>query len=486
MTLEQTKTPFSELDHLEDSNDGSRTIPDESPVHIDAAEEKKLLWKIDRRLVTITGLGYCMCLMDRGNLSAASIAGMTTDLGLEGNNRYSIILLVFFIPYVLFQAPMTLLTRKVGARLFLSTITLLWAGLLVGMGFVKEWDQLAGCRVILGALEAGYFPGAVYLLTCWYCRYEIQQRVAVFYIFGCLSSAAGGILAYGLMQIGGAGGLRGWRWILIVEGLITSVIALLSYIFLVDFPDMAAKSWNFLTDRESMHVIWRINKDREDVTPEPFNLTKYLACGKDLKIWAFAMIFLVTNVVNYSILYFLPIILKDGMGFSTAAAQCLVAPPYAFTAFWMYMTAWVGDRYRVRGPIIVFNCLACIIGLPIMSLAKLSGVRYFGVFLVTAGSNSNTPCAVAYQANNIRGQWKRAFSSASLIAAGGIGGIISSVAYRAQDAPTYRPGIWTSFAFNCLNVAVVAILTLYFRHCNRKADAGSLVIEGLESFRYTI
>ncbi|EXJ65767.1 uncharacterized protein A1O5_11008 [Cladophialophora psammophila CBS 110553] len=465
MAFGDPKPLVTELDHIEVRNENLDASIDNGVALLDPDEERKILWKIDRRLVTLTGLGYCVCLLDRGNLSAASIAGMTIDLGLQNNNRYSIILLVFFIPYVLFQPPMTLLTRKVGARMFLSTISLLWAGLLVGMGFVKRWDELAGCRVILGALEAGYFPGCVYLLTCWYCRFEIQRRVAVFYVFGCLSSAAGGILAYGLMQLGGTAGLGGWRWILIVEGLITAVIAMLSYIFLVDFPDLASKSWNFLTEREVAH---------------------YLEYAKDFKIWLFAMIFLVTNVVNYSILYFLPIILRDGMGFSTAAAQCLVTPPYAFTALWMYATAHIADRYKMRAPIIVFNCAACIIGLPIMSLAKTSGVRYFGIFLVTAGSNSNTPAAVAYQANNIRGVWKRAFSSATLIAFGGIGGIIASTAYRAQDAPGYRPGIWTSFSLNCLNICIVGILTVYFRHCNRKADGGKMVLEGLESFRYTI
>ncbi|GMF78997.1 unnamed protein product [Aspergillus oryzae] len=134
------------------------------------------------------------------------------------------------------------------------------------------------------------------------------------------------------------------------------------------------------------------------------------------------------------------------MGFSTAAAQCLIAPPYVFAGIVMYATAWIGDKYRLRGAIVVFNALLCIIGLPIMGFAKGNAARYVGVFFAVAGANSNIPACMAYQANNVRGQWTRAFSSATLVGFGGIGGIVSSLVFRSQDAPGYRPGMWTTIA----------------------------------------
>ena len=87
-----------------------------------------------------------------------------------------------------------------------------------------------------------------------------------------------------------------------------------------------------------------------------------------------------------------------------------------------------------------------LVGLPIMGYATSNGVRYFGVFLVTAGSNANVPGAIAYQANNIRGQWKRAFCSASLVGFGGIGGIAGSLVFRSQDSPKFLPGIYACIA----------------------------------------
>lgn len=135
------------------------------------------------------------------------------------------------------------------------------------------------------------------------------------------------------------------------------------------------------------------------------------------------------------------------MGYSVGESQCLVAPPFGLAGIVMFSSAWVGDKYRVRGVIIIFNSVLCIVGLAIMGFAHNNPARYFGTFLAVAGCNANIPACMAYQANNVRGQWTRAFSSATLVGFGGIGGIISSVAFREQDAPGYRPGIWTTIAY---------------------------------------
>lgn len=154
-----------------------------------------------------------------------------------------------------------------------------------------------------------------------------------------------------------------------------------------------------------------------------------------------------TTTNTYAIAYFLPIILRNGMGFDIAASQCLVAPPYVFAGIVMFGTAWVADKYRTRGLVVVFNALLCIIGIPMMGFAKGNATRYAGVFFVTAGANANIPATMAYQANNVRGQWTRALSSATLVGFGGIGGIASSLVFRSQDAPGYKPGMYATIAY---------------------------------------
>lgn len=110
------------------------------------------------------------------------------------------------------------------------------------------------------------------------------------------------------------------------------------------------------------------------------------------------------------------------------------------------ISAYIGDKYHVRGPILIANSLIALIGLPVMGFASSSAVRYFGVFLVTASTNANIPVALAYQANNVRGNWKRALCSALFVGFGGIGGISGSTIFRSQDAPRYIPGISAAIA----------------------------------------
>ncbi|KAK5116386.1 hypothetical protein LTR62_007933 [Meristemomyces frigidus] len=479
-------------------------------------EQKKVIRRIDIRLVLTLGFMYCVSLMDRTNLGIAAVAGMAVDLKLSVGNRYSLITLIFFISYVLLQPPATVVLRKVGPRVFLPTITILWGTCMIMFAFVKAWTQMLPLRVVLGIFEAGFFPGCAYLLSCWYPRYDLQKRNAVFYLIGSMSSAFSGILAFGFSQLAGHGylgkdygqhygptkahphaangimpGIAGWRWIFMLQGLLTVVVGCIGAVTICDFPEEASKksksfALSFLNEKEAAFVVARIEKDRHDAIPEPFNLSHYLRQACDAKVWGFACLFGLTTTVTYAIAYFLPIILEDGMGFNTAMAECLIAPPYCVAAIWMYGCAWFGDKYHTRGPLIIVNAIMGVIGLALLGFTENVGVRYFGVFLATTSANANVPCILTFQANNIRGQWKRALTSATLVGAGGIGGIIGSTVFRSQDKPAYRPGMYTTILASGLIVVITLLLMLKFARANKRAAAGGKVIEGLAGFRYTL
>ena len=276
--------------------------------------------------------------------------------------------------------------------------------------------------------------------------------------------------------------------IFIIEGVITCALALIGYAFIVRFPDQERDkpSFKFLTPDECRFVIDRLNTDRADVAVEPFNIKKFLRPALDFEIWGFALIFGCTTTITYSFAFFLPIVLRDSMGFSVAASQCLVAPPYVLAAILMYATSWLGDKYRVRAPILLLNTTIAVIGLPIMGFASNSNVRFFGAFIGVAGVNANVPAAMAYQANNIRGQWKRAFCSATLVGMGGVGGIAGSLIFRSQDAPGYFWGFIGTIVACCVVIITTLALTFVFWRRNKKADRGELIIEGIEEFRYTL
>ncbi|KAL4950412.1 major facilitator superfamily domain-containing protein [Aspergillus filifer] len=450
-------------------------------------EHKRLIRRIDLRLVVTLGCLYCISLLDRTNLGAASVAGMQPDLNMNAsNNGYSITSLVFFITYTIFQIPATVIIRKMGPRIFLSSIVFFWGAVMIGFGFVPSWPAMAGLRVILGALEAGFYPGCVYLLSTWYTRYELQKRNAAFYLIGSTASGFGGILAYGLMQMDGLGGQNGWRWIFIIEGILTCVLGFGSYLILVDFPEKSPKSWNFLNESEAAYIVSTIENDRSDVYAEKFSLKTYLHNGCDSKVWIFAVMYMLTTSNSYSIAYFLPIILQDSMGFSVVKAQCLVAPPYVAAAIVMFLQGVVADKWRIRGPIVAINAAMGLLGLGLLGYVDSPAPRYFGVFLATIAGNANCPALVSWQSNNIRGQWKRALTSATLVGGGSIGGILGTTVFRAQDAPDYIPGLLTTMLANAIIGVLVGTLTLKFHRANKRVDAGGKAIEGLPGFKYTL
>ncbi|RAH75478.1 MFS general substrate transporter [Aspergillus aculeatinus CBS 121060] len=449
-------------------------------------EERRILHRVDRRLIVMLGLLHTVSLIDRGNLGTASVAGMTKQLHLIGM-RYSIIAVAFFPPYICFQALGPVLVRKLGPVAYISGVCFVWGAVMLAAGFVKDWTQLVGIRIVIGALEAGFFPGAVYLISTWYTRFEIQKRYALFYLLGCVASAFTGLLSYGITFMNGLGGLTAWRWIFVIQGLITCVLAAIAYFVLIDFPDrMLTQRNRFLSPREYELVIRRIDADRSDAAVEPFNLRKYLAAGLDIHIWGFGLIYFCSTTTAYALSYFLPIIYQKGMGFSTGVSLCLFAPPYAAAGIVMMATSWVGDRYRIRGPIIVLNSVLSLIGLPLMGFTTGVAPRLVGCFFTTIGANGNIPAAMAYQANNVRGQWKRAICSAIFVGLGASGGMTGSLVYRSQDAPEYRPGILVSIGLTCLSIVLVGLLSLRLHYLNKKVDKGELVIGGLRGFKYTL
>lgn len=159
--------------------------------------------------------------------------------------------------------------------------------------------------------------------------------------------------------------------------------------------------------------------------------------------------------VVYAIAFFMPIILEQRLKFDVITAQGLSTPPYIFACVEMFIEGWVGDRYHIRSPFVFYNSLQALVGLCILAWTSNSSVQYFAMFLVAGGTHSNLPTIIAWQANNIRGQWKHSFCSASVIGSGGVGGIIGSLIFRSQDAPRYLPGLYACIVWVPRLLAVV-------------------------------
>ncbi|KAL5366638.1 major facilitator superfamily domain-containing protein [Aspergillus floccosus] len=460
-------------DHLSDTiPNGCKHVED-----FTEEEQKKIVHKIDRRLVTGMGLLMGMCLMDRTNLGSTSIAGMTEDLGLQKGSSYSLVLLIFFIPYVIVQLPVNAIAQNVSPRHFSCGLALCWGFLMVGAAFVDEWWNLMIIRALLGAFESSLFAALLPLLSSWYTRYDVHKRFSIAYFISCLIAALGPVLACGFMQMDGLNGLAGWRWIFLMEGVLNFAAAIIGWLLMVEYPLGSHKCWFFLTEKEEAFIIRHIHADRADAAQKVnFNLRHFLRPAKDWKVFTYPVMFLLSTCVSYSITFFLPIILQKKLKFEVTAAQGLSTPPYVVAGIWMYLTAWFGDKYHIRGPIVIVSCLLSIVGLALLGWVASPGVQYFGAILVTTGSNANIPTDMAWLANNIRGKWTRAFCNALLIMGGGIGGIVGSLVFRSQDAPMA----------SVITMVIAIALMLRMHALNKKAATGPLVLEDLPGFRYTL
>jgi MFS family permease len=141
----------------------------------------------------------------------------------------------------------------------------------------------------------------------------------------------------------------------------------------------------------------------------------------------------------YSIAYFQPIILREGMGFSYALAQILGSPPYVFAIIASLAMAWVSDHYRTRWPVLVFQSVTGIVGLLVILYPKPPGVRYFGLFLAVFGCQANVPGTLAYGQSQTAEVRKKGVVAAVMISVGAAGGITGSTIFRSQDAPVSVP-----------------------------------------------
>ncbi|KAJ3963096.1 hypothetical protein N0V92_000075 [Colletotrichum tropicale] len=384
-------------------------------------EQKKIIRRIDLRLLPILGIMYSISLIDRTNLGLALVAGMQEDLGLAVGNRYTVIVMVFFVAYIIFEIPSNLVLPKAGPANWLSFLGVGFGAVLIGMGFTKSW----------GGFSA--------------------------------------IFAYVLTLLKGKGGLNGWSWIFIIEGAITVVVCAIGWFIIIDFPTQAGK---FLKPAEQEFIIARINQDRGDAEEDKIDGAKILHHLKDWRLYFWAFNLMASTLPGYAYSYFLPIILRNGMGFSSTQAQLLSAPPYVLAAIMAYISGWLGDRYKMRGPIIAVHQALTAVGMLITVYGKANGARYFGAFLGIGFLQFCVPGVLTFQANNITSHSKRAVASATCLIGGGVGGIIASTAFMAKESPHYTTGIWTTFAISMVSILMIIIMDIHLWRCNKAAKAG--------------
>ncbi|KAK6437774.1 hypothetical protein LTR95_006029 [Oleoguttula sp. CCFEE 5521] len=443
----------------------------ESFAHLDI---KKILRKIDLRLIPMLTLLYLLSFLDRGNIGNAKIEGLAEDLNLTGA-QYNWCLTAFFFTYCAFEVPSNMLLKKLRPSIWLPSIMVAWGIVMTLMGIVQNYHGLLIARIFLGVAEAGLFPGVVYYNTMWYCRYEVQVRQAIFFSAASVAGAFSGLLAYGISFMDGVGGLEGWRWIFILEGMVTVLVAIAAFFTLYDFPETAS----FLTPEERAFVAYRLRYDGQDsgtdssmrVAQNERRDWKFVkAAFLDWQIWLNIVVYWGYVCPLYGISLFLPTIIRE-LGYKSTTAQLLTVPIYVTASVITVLVAWIADKKRHRSSFIVVGLFFQLIGFVMCISTNSAAVTYAGIFIAACAIYQCQPSNVTWLSNNLAGSYKRAVGMGLQISVGNLAGAYASNFYRSTDSPRYRLGHGLEIGFVCCGIIAALIQIFSYKRINAKRAA---------------
>ncbi|EIN08776.1 MFS general substrate transporter [Punctularia strigosozonata HHB-11173 SS5] len=428
-----------------------------------STEERRLLFKLDAVLLTFASLGYFLKNLDQSNINSAFVSGMKEDLGMFGNQLTTAITM-WTIGYVIGQIPSNLLLTRVSPRWWIPTLELGWGICTLFSYKVKSYQALYGIRFLVGLFEAGFYPGMQYIIGNFYTPRELGKRAVIFHTAGGMGTLLSSVLqAAAYSNLNGHNGLAGWRWLFIIDAVITIPIAALGYVFLPALPGQSGNKPTFwlsqaeldLTDRR-MAAIGR--KPKAPITKE--RLRGFL------KSWHLPVLTLLyvlwNNSLNASSI--MPLWLKS---FNTKEKTVYTVPqinhlPMAITGVYIitaYFFAWTSDgilrgrRWIWLAFTSLLNACVCIslANLPVHSKIPSHFVLYYMTNI--GGGMSGLHFAWANEICTADNE-ERALVVASMNDfAYVVQAIVPNFVWKQTDYPKSTKGLYYSFALSLAHVA---------------------------------
>ncbi|KAH8827214.1 major facilitator superfamily domain-containing protein [Flagelloscypha sp. PMI_526] len=431
--------------------------------------EKALVRKIDKRIVPTVWVLYTLSYLDRANIGNAKVGGMEKALGLT-SEQYSVVLLVFFISYVLFEIPSNMILSRVRPSLYLSGLCFIWGCIAASMGAVKNWQELAGVRFALGVAEAGFAPGIAFYLSSWYKRTELAQRYSIYYTATAISGAFSGLLAGVITEhLKLARGIEGWRWLLIIEGVASSFAALFTWMILPDWP--ATTKW--LTPEERALAAYRLKADGIAVAGDkqkPSHSEALKMAFGDWRTWMLVVMYMLATGAQ-TIQYFIPTLVSQ-LGYSGYHAQFMTIPVYA-TAFVCILTFCFASDWKKDRPtfITIAALLSCVCFIIIVSITSSNVAKFVFLCFAVGGIYAACPLTLLWVSWIIdHPAEKRAVAIALVNGLGNSASIYGSFLWPSKTGPRYIQG----FAVTTVFVFLVAFLAQVNRYLLAKYPARGL------------
>jgi len=312
-----------------------------SPVPSESSGEAvihRLLW----RLLPFLFLLYVVAYLDRINVGFAALQ-MKSQLRFS-DAVYGAGAGIFFLGYFLFQVPSNMAMQKFGARRWIALLMILWGGISASMMFVGSVKSFYIMRFLLGAAEAGFFPGVIYYLRNWFPAAVRARALALFIMAGPISGVIGGPLSGALLGLHRRGGLAGWQWLFLLEGIPAIVLGFVAYLLLTDRPEKA----RWLSAGDLAWLTSALRRDELAASQERVAPTSIFALLWDVRVWSFSFIYFSAVACSYSIQFWLPTAVRALSGISPFLIGLLAAIPYLAAAIAMVVVGAHSDRTGER------------------------------------------------------------------------------------------------------------------------------------------
>ena len=257
-------------------------------------EERKFLFKLDLALLTFASLGYFIKYLDQSNLNNAFVSGMKEDLGLY-KNQLNYMQTLWTVGYVIGEVPSNIMLTRVRPSIWIPTMEVIWSVLTMLLSQCNTAKQMYGLRFLIGLAESTFYPGMQYIIGSWYRRDELAKRSCIFHASSAIATMFSGYLMAAVYHLNGRGGMAGWQWLFIMDGVISLPIALAGYFVLPDVPEISRAAYFTKEDiafaQNRMRLEGRANR-------APYTKSKILKILRSWHIYWLVLLYVFFNNSN--------------------------------------------------------------------------------------------------------------------------------------------------------------------------------------------
>ncbi|VBB84817.1 Putative Protein similar to YIL166C of Saccharomyces cerevisiae [Podospora comata] len=442
-------------------------------------EERALIRKVDFKIMLWTCLMFCALEMDRANIRQAVTDDLLPELGLTTND-YNLGNSLFAFSFLCAEVPSQLISKYLGCDIWIPLQMVLWSLVASSQFTLSGRFGYLASRVLLGMLQGGFIPTVVLYLSYFYKANELTIRMGFFWTSMVFADIFAALSAFGLLHMRGVGGYSGWRWLFLIEGMVTLVFGILSFGLMPAGPTQTAgwlrgeKGW--FTPREEFILVNRIIRDdpskggmhnREPVSPRL--LLKSLL---DFDLWPIYLIGLFNHVPYATPTSYLTLSLK-GMGFSTFQTNLLVIPSQVLHIVNMIILTYVSEftgQMSLTAIIPQFWAIPFLVFLRFVDTTTVSKWTVWLVMTFFLGSPYSHPIQVGWISRNANTVRSRAVGSAVYNMCVQGGSIIGANIYREDDAPHYTRGNTVLLSILAFNIVLYLSTKAYYVWRNRSRE----------------